>query len=96
MAEPSRTRLGEQDRTAGDSSREAQSRDIHHWAGDGNSESGVYGRPMIHVRAAPYGRAFPAPPLRASSHGGSWKALPHGFAGLHTFPFGDLGHFGVV
>ena len=64
--------------------------------GDGNSKSGLYGRPMIHVGAAPYGRAFPAPPLRASSHGGSWKALPHGFAGLHTFPLGDLGHFGVV
>ena len=150
MAEPSRTRLGKQDRTAGNSSRGTQSRDIHHWVGgwefqkwplwtpndscrgcalwqslpghalvnriarrgtppagrkavtfiigrgDGNSKSGLYGRPMIHVGAAPYGRAFPAPPLRASSHGGSWKALPHGFAGSHSFPFGDLGHFGVV
>ena len=117
MAEASRTRLGKQDRTAGNSSRGTQSRDIHHWArgwelqkwplwtpndscggcalwqslpghalvnriarrgtppagrkavtfiigrGDGNSKSGLYGRPMIHVGAAPYGRAFPRPLL---------------------------------
>ena len=115
MAEASRTRLGKQDRTAGNSSRGVQSRDIHHWVGewefqkwplwtpndscrgcalwqslpghalvnriarrvtppagrkavtfiigrgDGNSKSGLYGRPMIHVGAAPYGRAFPGP-----------------------------------
>ena len=32
MAEASRTRLGKQDRTAGNSFRWTQSRDIHHWA----------------------------------------------------------------
>ena len=32
MAEPSRTRLGKQDRTAGNSFRWTQIRDIHHWA----------------------------------------------------------------
>ena len=34
MAEASRTLLGKQDRTAGNSYRGTQSRDIHHWAGE--------------------------------------------------------------